>query len=139
MYTKESLIRYNKEKSEYYSFTFTGSKFRRHSFKFDKDVDSSEETAYLAAMDNQTFIANTDFVLKLFEPIIYLIENKNKNENVLAVSYVNSDNLMSRIVSSSRDVTAVLDKFQRFRDEYLEKLKESILCGQKCNWNIDYK
>ncbi len=137
MYTKESLIRHNKEKSEYYSFTFIGSKFRRHSFKFDKDVDSSEETAYLAAMDNQTFIANTDFVLKLFEPILSIRENKNKT--VLAVSYVNSDNLTSRIESSSRDVTAVLDKFQRFRDEYLEKLKESILCGQKCNWNIDYK
>ena len=137
MYTKESLIRHNKEKSEYYSFTYIGSKFKRHSFKFDKNVDSSEETAYLAAMDNQTFIANIDFVLKLFEPILYHRENKNKT--VLAVSYVNSDNLTSRIESSSRDVTAVLDKFQRFRDEYLEKLKESILCGQKCNWNIDYK
>ena len=152
VYTKESLIRFNKQTKEYYSFSFIGGKFKKFKFKIDGEVYKvAEEKAYMEAMAVQSPVPVSE-ALRLLEPQIK-VQSKWAVVNV-SVRYLNRDNKYSNLnITKSmaanyfksindtayRRISVLKLEYARvFVAKYVEDLKNQLLHGDKCKWNIEY-
>lgn len=147
MYTKESLIRYKKDTNEYLAFSFINRKFKLHRFPFSLIENREEEIAYLNAMAAQTFLS-LENTLKLLRPKLCVVETK-KNIKV-AIKYLNNNNQIKTRIVTKKDTNSyfedkkenILDLKIMYAEKWIEKytdsLRDKLLHGEKCKWNIDY-